>query len=139
MNYIPSKEYKKIINKMPVLCIDFLITCQKKYLLLQRKEEPLKNIYWVIGGRLLFKETIKEAAKRIQKREIGRHYSNFKEIGFSNYFFPEKLQSRATHTPSLLFEIPVNEMFNPNIDKQHNNFVWSEKIPDELIKQTTFF
>ena len=139
MNYLPDIEYKKIINSMPIFCIDFLITCQEKYLLIKRNEEPLKNDYWVIGGRLMFKETIKDAAKRIQTREIGRYYSKFKEIGFSNYFFPINKESRATHTPALLFKITVEETFNPIVDKQHSSFIWSRKIPNELLKQTIFF
>ena len=139
MNYLPDQEYKKIINLMPIFCIDFLITWEKQYLLLQRKEEPLKNDYWVVGGRLFFKETIKDAAKRIQKREIGRYFSKFKEIGFSNYFFPSKPGSKATHTPAILYKITVTKKFDPIVDRQHNNFIWSNKIPKELIKQTTFF
>tara|TARA_B100000085_G_C18505741_1_gene497454 strand:+ start:269 stop:706 length:438 start_codon:yes stop_codon:yes gene_type:complete len=139
MDYLPEKEYQKMIKSMPIFCIDFLISFQNRYLLIQRKEEPLKNSYWVIGGRLIFKETIKHAAKRIQEREIGTHFSNFKEIGFSNYFFPDKQNSRAIHTPTLLFHIEVKKMFNPKLDEQHNSFIWSEHIPKELIKQTTFF
>ena len=139
MYYLPEKEYQKIIKSMPIFCIDFLISFQNKYLLIKRKEEPLKNSYWVIGGRLMFKEEIKQAAKRIQQREIGTYFSNFKEIGFSNYFFPNKPNSRATHTPTLLLYISVNKMFNPTLDEQHDNFIWSENIPEELIKQTNFF
>ena len=139
MSYFPTEEYQKIVQSMPIFCIDFLISFQKKYLLIKRKEEPLKNSYWVIGGRMMFKETIKDAAKRIQEREIGTYFSNFKEVGFSNYFFPNKPNSKATHTPTLLLHIPVNKMFNPTLDEQHDNFIWSENIPEELLKQTNFF
>ena len=139
MNYLPYEEYRKIIKTMPIFCIDFLITCKNRFLLIKREEEPLKNEYWVIGGRLMFRETIKDAAKRIQQREIGRYYLNFKEIGFSNYFFPNKLGAKATHTPAILFKISVQEEFIPIVDKKHSNFIWSNKMPIELIKQTTFF
>ena len=139
MDYVPEKEYQKIIKLMPIFCIDFLISFQNKYLLIKRKEEPLKNLYWVIGGRLMFKEQIKHAAKRIQEREIGTHFSNFKEIGFSNYLFPNTQNSKAIHTPTLLFHILVKKMFNPTLDKEHDKFIWSEHIPEELIKNTTFF
>ena len=139
MHYLPEQEYQKIIKSMPIFCIDFLISYRDKYLLIKRKEEPLKNIFWVIGGRILFRETIEDAAKRIQQREIGKHFSNFKEIGFSNYFFHDNPDSRATHTPTLLFQISVQKIFYPKIDKQHSDFIWSKEIPNELIKQTTFF
>jgi len=139
MNYLPYKEYRKIIKTMPIFCIDFLITCKNKFLLIKREEEPLKNEYWVIGGRLMFREKIKDAAKRIQQREIGRYYLNFKAIGFSNYFFPNKQEAKATHTPAILFRISVQEEFIPIVDKKHSHFIWSKKMPVELIKQTTFF
>ena len=139
MDYLPEKEYQKIIKLMPIFCIDFLISFQNRYLLIKRKEEPLKNLYWVVGGRLIFKEKITDAAKRIQEREIGTYFSNYREIGFSNYFFPENLNSRATHTPTLLYHIEVKKMFNPALDQKHNNYIWSKHIPEELIKQTTFF
>ena len=71
---------------IPTFCIDFLISF-KKYLLIKSKEEPLKNSLWVIEGRLLYKEKITDAAKRMQEREIRRYFSKFKEIGFSIYFF----------------------------------------------------
>ena len=87
----------------------------------------------------MFKEKITNAAKRIQEREIGIYFSNFREIGFSNYFFPDTQKSRATHTPTLLFHIALKKMFNPILDEQHDNCIWSEYIPEELIKQTTFF
>ena len=139
MDYLPEQEYQKIIKSMPIFCIDFLISFQNKFLLIKRKEEPLKNSYWVIGGRLMFKEKIIHAAKRIQEREIGIYFSNYKEIGFSNYFFPNTKNSKATHTPTLLFHISAENMFNPKLDEQHNNFIWSEHLPEELIKQTSFF
>ena len=66
MKLIEEEEYLKIIKSMPIFCLDFLISFEKKYLLIKRNEEPLKNLYWIIGGRLMFKETIKDAAIRIQ-------------------------------------------------------------------------
>ena len=60
---------------------------EKKYLLIKRKEEPVKDVYWVIGGRLRFKETMAELAERVMKQEIGRSFTDFKMIGYSNYIF----------------------------------------------------
>ena len=70
MNYLPEKEYQKIIKSMPIFCIEFLISSQNKYLLIKRKEEPWKNSYWVIGGRLMFKEKISHAAKEYKKEKL---------------------------------------------------------------------
>lgn len=137
--FISEEEYQKIIKSMPIFCIDFLIKYKDKYLFIKRTQEPLKGVYWVIGGRLRYKETIQEFAKRVQTREIGRYFSNFKPVGFSNYFFPDLEESRATHTPSMLYLVEVDEMFEPDIDDTHCDYIWTTKIPDELKKQTDFF
>ena len=139
MMFISEEEYQKIIKSIPIFCIDFLIKYKDKYLFIKRTQEPLKGVYWVIGGRLRYKETIQEFAKRVQTREIGRYFSNFKPVGFSNYFFPDLEDSRATHTPSMLYLVEVDEMFEPDIDDTHCDYIWTTKIPDELKKQTDFF
>ena len=72
MTFIPEEEYQKILKTMPVFCGDLLIFAEKKYLLIKRKEEPVKDVYWVIGGRLRFKETMAELAERVMMQEIGR-------------------------------------------------------------------
>ena len=123
---------------MPVFCADFLIYAEKKYLLVKRKEEPVKDVYWVIGGRLRYKETMDELAERVQMQEIGRSFPQYKIIGYSNYFFPDTPDARATHTPTLLHIVEANKMFEPKIDNKHTDYIWSEKLPDEMLKQTTW-
>jgi colanic acid biosynthesis protein WcaH len=137
--FITEREYRKIIKSIPIFCIDFLIKCKDKYLLIKRTQEPLKGVYWVIGGRLMHRETIREFAKRVQTREIGKYFPNFRPVGFSNYFFPDLTESRATHTPSMLYLVEVDEMFEPDIDDTHCDYIWTTEIPDELKKQTDFF
>ena len=138
MTFIPEEEYQKIIKTMPVFCADFLIYAEKKYLLVKRKEEPVKDVYWVIGGRLRYKETMDELAERVQMQEIGRSFPQYKIIGYSNYFFPDTPDARATHTPTLLYIVEANKMFEPKIDNKHTDYIWSEKLPDEMLKQTTW-
>lgn len=133
-NFIPEEEYLNIIKKVPIFCIDFLFSYKNKFLLVKRTEQPLKNKFWVIGGRLKYKESIKEGAKRIQLKEIGREFSNLRFITFSNLLFPQKKDSRALHTPTILFNIKVKECFKPNLDKTHLEYIWTENLTDEIKK-----
>jgi|TARA_B100001094_G_scaffold91078_1_gene87108 colanic acid biosynthesis protein WcaH len=137
--FIPEKEYQKIMKTMPVFCADFLIRCENKHLLIKRTEEPVKGVYWVIGGRLHHKESIQQLAERVHTREIGRYFPKFKMIGFSNYQFPDVPNQRATHTPTMLYLVEVDQMFEPNIDDTHSDFIWSTELPEELKNQTDFF
>lgn len=136
--FIPESEYQNILKIMPVFCIDFLIKCKNKHLLIKRTQEPVKGIYWVIGGRMMFKETIKDLALRVQTREIGRFLGTGKTIGFSNYFFSDVPDARATHTPTLLQLVEIDQIFDPILDYTSTDHIWSDTLPDELLKQTEF-
>ena len=138
MTFIPEPEYKQLIKKMPIFCGDFLIFAEKKYLLIKRKVQPVKDVYWVIGGRLRHNETMAQLAERVMMQEIGRSFTDFKIIGFSNYFFPDVPDARATHTPTLLHIVPVEKMFEPKIDNKHADYIWSDTLPEEMLKQTTW-
>lgn len=137
-DFIPEEEYTKIIKLLPLFCIDFLIKCDGKYLLIKRVDQPLKDVYWVVGGRLRYRETLEQLVRRVQTREIGRYFDNRRLIGFSNYFWPEVPNSRSTHTPSLLYLVEIDEMFIPEMDDTHLDYIWTENLPRELIEQTEF-
>ena len=124
---------------MPLFCIDFLFTFQENYLLLKGTEEPLKGIFWPPGGRLDFRENIDELAMRVQKREIGCFYPNYKPIGFSNYLFQDNKDSRALHTPTILFQIKLKEKFTPILDYRHSEYKWTRDLPLKLKNETFFF
>tara|TARA_Y100000589_G_scaffold326255_2_gene365690 strand:+ start:302 stop:745 length:444 start_codon:yes stop_codon:yes gene_type:complete len=138
-NYIPEKQYQEIIKLIPIFCIDFLVRNNDEILLIKRKEEPLKDIYWFPGGRLRLNENINECAFRIQKNEIGKIFKDFKLVGFSNYFFDNVENSRAIHTPTLLYEIKVNEKFIPILDKKHDNYIWTLDLPKEFKREQKFY
>ena len=125
MTFIPEPEYKDLIKKIPIFCGDFIIFAEKKYLLIKRKVQPVKDVYWVIGGRLRHNETMAQLAERVMMQEIGRSFSEFKIIGYSNYIFPDVPDARATHTPTLLHIVPVEKMFEPKIDNKHTDYIWS--------------
>ena len=45
---IPDKIYAEIVQNVPILCVDLLIKDESgSYLLLKRKNEPLKNEYYL--------------------------------------------------------------------------------------------
>ena len=76
-NFVPESVYKTFLENMPIFCIDFLINCDKEFLLLKRNEEPLKGVFWMPGGRLHKNETIENFLIRVQSREIGRFFKNY--------------------------------------------------------------
>jgi len=137
--FINENEYRGIIKKIPVFCIDFVVKCGGKILLIRRTEEPLRDEYWVVGGRLYYGESLEESAKRIQLREIGRSFQEMKAIGFSNYRFENTPDSRALHTPTLLCLIEVEEMFVPEDSTGAVDHIWSDRLPSRLLADALMF
>ena len=138
-NFIPENVYKTFFENMPIFCIDFLINCDEEFLLLKRNEEPLKGLFWMPGGRLQKNEKIENFSIRVQTREVGRYFKNYILIGFSNYFFKYSANSRATHTPTLLFEINIKSKFIPKIDNTHAEYDWSKELPKKLMQNLILF
>lgn len=132
-NFIPENLYRKFLDNMPIFCIDFLYKCNQEYLLLKRVDEPLKDIYWLPGGRLRLNEKIEDCAFRIQTRETGRYIKEYKLVGFSNYLFNLTKDGRAIHTPTLLFQIELSNQFIPLLDNTHSDYIWTKKLPEEFI------
>lgn len=81
--YIEDSLYKQILENSVNLCVDVLLRYDHKYLLIKRKEEPCKGIYWPIGGRIHKGEGAEQAARRKIFEEIGIDFSApIKPIGY---------------------------------------------------------
>ena len=55
MSYITNELYKTLVRELPIACIDVVIACDNKFLLVKRVPDPLSGQY--AGGRLFIGET----------------------------------------------------------------------------------
>ena len=144
MDLIEEELYKKICISMPILCVDIFLTFEGKFLLVKRNESPLKNIFWVPGGRVLHKEKLQAALTRILKRETG---VNLKEIdnvlsiiGITEMIFDNsKLIDSTYHTPAIIYQIKLNTRPTISLDNTSSEYIWSDKIPELLQKNLIKF
>lgn len=70
---IPAEKYKEILDAIPICTVDVLFFNKdlSKTLLFRRTNEPLKGVYFSVGGRLLKNEKLEDCAVRQALREIG--------------------------------------------------------------------
>jgi hypothetical protein len=70
--YLDNDTYSKSLDVFCKGCIDILLEHPDKQeiLLVKRKIDPLKNSYWIIGGRMQHGYDIYENIYRISKREL---------------------------------------------------------------------
>ena len=96
--------YKKIMESVPIICVDVIIINEKnQYLLVKRKNEPLKNKFWMVGGRLNKNELLIEGIKRKLKDEVGIKKGLIKYVGFFESFFKTEQKINEIFIQLVLF------------------------------------
>ena len=104
MKTLPFKKYKEIVRVLPIMCIDAVIVKDGKYLLVKRKNEPLKGRYWTPGGRVLKGERLVDAVKRKVEEETGLKVKPISVVGFYEDFYKKnELGLDSVHTTSIVF------------------------------------
>ena len=120
------------MSSMPVVCVDALITNEKnEYLLVKRKNEPLKNKFWMVGGRLHKNELTKNGIKRKIKEETGIKKGVLKYLGHFEEFFEKTEQKINTnfHSISFVYLFFVNSNVEVKLDSQSLEYKWFKKLP----------
>ncbi len=132
---IPEEDYKYILENMPICCVDLVIKNNKgEVLLLKRKNLPAKDEWWLPGGRILKKETIKEAAVRIAKEEVGFDAEFEKIIGVDETIFDDGPFGIKTGTHSVNIYVSVNKKGKEEvkIDDNHSDYQYFSDIKEEF-------
>ncbi len=97
--YLTDEEYKFIYERVPRLCLDFIIVKNGKILLAKRDIEPNKGDWHLPGGMVRYQESIDEAANRILKNELGLVPVSKKLIGYIE--FPDEINKNRVHIHSI--------------------------------------
>tara|TARA_Y100000590_G_C15276216_1_gene847034 strand:- start:263 stop:694 length:432 start_codon:yes stop_codon:yes gene_type:complete len=137
MNYIDDTLYKKIIKKIPILCIDLIIIYEKQFLLVKRSQNPLINEWWVPGGRVKQGESLDNAATRKLNQELSIfEYSGLKKYGIYQDFFDESsIGSHLYHTVSIVYKLNINSISTIEIDKTSKEWKLLDRLPSRLINK----
>lgn len=122
---IPNIEYQRILEVLPILCVDCVITFNGKCLLLLRNNEPAKGQWWFPGGRLQKNELIKDAALRKACEEVNLSCRFEKIISIEETIFNQLDHSLdELHTVNICCHLSVLDIKELKIDQHHNEFKW---------------
>jgi colanic acid biosynthesis protein WcaH len=117
--FIEKQLYGDIQRVMPILCVDVLVRYEGKYLLIKRTEEPVKDVFWVIGGRVNKGEDLRTAALRKIREEIGLVPFEMEMIGMYEDTYEESslgMIEGGYHTVAVVFEAFVGSLDNLKLD-----------------------
>ena len=135
-NKINNIEYKRIIEYMPICCVDLVVSYSEKVLLVYRNIEPAKNEWWFPGGRVYKNEKLEETAFRKAYEEVGLDVQIEKMIGVYETMFNmgsfDDLKS-GVHTINICFLVkPISKKFKIEIDDTISNYRWIDNIEENL-------
>ena len=134
MKQIPESLYKQIMEVMPILCVDLVIMHEGKYLLLKRKNEPAKGLWWVPGGRVRKGETIEKATLRKAKEEIGVQVRVIATAGYYEDSWRASVFGKGEGTAVLSIVVLASpRSLKFRIDEQSAAWKWSNQLPKRFV------
>ena len=132
MSFIPANDYAQITKVLPILCVDVVVqNSMGEYLLVKRANEPLKDQWWVVGGRVLKGETLEQAAVRKVREEVGLKVDFVKPIGYYEDTFGTNPFGLSTllHSVSTVFSAMVDDQQQVRLDSQSTEWKYSDELP----------
>lgn len=140
----PLDIFKTTVRYFPTVSINILAENKNsEFLFLKRKNNPVKEWWWVPGGRLMNGETMAESVLHVLKAETGltgevialsKEYmeeiwdtKDFTEADWKNYD-PE---TRFVHYISTAAYVRIHDAAAMTIDDQSAEILWSKTPPKE--------
>lgn len=117
---IPSELYSEILRVFPRACVDAVICCQNKVLLLKRIIKPDKGLWAIVGGRVFKEETVIQAVQREILEELGLiiDTDTIRLVGVVDCFH------KTRHDISITYALVLENFPKIKIDYQHSEYKW---------------
>jgi len=127
--FLTEEEYRKIIETMPILCVDVIVRNNDRFLMLKRDNEPAKGEYWFPGGRVHKMESIADAAVRKVKGETNIECRFEKIVSVEETIFEKgSLTPNPVHTVNVCCLAEAVDVSALNTDKLHSAAKWFDHI-----------
>lgn len=122
---IPDDLYRKILIVLPIPCVDLLVVDPDgRVLLVKRRNEPAKGLWWVPGGRVHFHELRAAAALRKLQEECGLQAAGAPiEICTEDLILPDGCDGNS-HVIATVFRIDVGSNLAVVLDAQSEAAEW---------------
>ncbi len=121
---IPTEEYKIMLEKLAIPCVDVVVeNSEGEILMIKRSNEPAKGQWWLPGGRIFKKETIKDAAIRKISEEVGLELTEVIVVGAYETIFdkgPFGIES-GTHSVNVLVKGSIKSFDNMETNGDHSD------------------
>ena len=134
--HLPEEDYRRVVESVPILCVDLIIKRDGRALLVRRTNQPLKGEWWVPGGRVRKDETIFEAARRKAWDEVGMVLLGIECIGIYEDNYPISSMGVPMHCVSVI--LTANGIGKVKLNSEADEFMWNTMLPTRLTAKTNW-
>lgn len=131
---LPAEEYRRVLETVPILCVDgVIVNPEGQVLLVKRRNAPLRDRWWVPGGRVLKGETLVEAFHRKMRQELGIEVRILEPIGYYEERHADDPRGGpdGVHAVSVVFRAEPLSL-DVRLDEQSADWGFFDRLPDEL-------
>lgn len=126
---LDAKTFKTVIENAALASIDICLVCGSQVLLGQRTNEPLKDEWFTLGGRMHKNEAWQDALLRVTEVEFGLSdiaVEDFSLMGVWDHFYINSAvdQGVSTHYVNLPHYVEFKSKPQIASDDQHDEFKW---------------
>lgn len=127
--YLSEELYRQCLDLLPIVTVDVLFFDRdlNKTLLFRRENEPLKGMYYSVGGRIYKNENFLITAIRICKEEAGV-ILNKADLTFGavteEIFHNSIFEDINAHNVNIFFGHIIKEKMSFVCDDQHSCYKW---------------
>ena len=128
MNFINQELYDKILENIPIICVDgIVLNKENQILFLKRLNEPEKDKWWFPGGRVVKNEKLSDSIVRKIKQETSIDSKVVSIVGITETIFETGPNKIPVHTINVTFllEIVGGDV---QIDLDHSEYIWTSDI-----------
>ena len=123
--WIEEDLFNKIRMVIPIPCVDLLVVCDKKLLLMLRNNEPGRDEWFSPGGRVLKGESLDEAVERVLAKETGLVAKDIQQMGTMTHLWP------SVQTITTFYRVDVDNL-DVTMNDEHRAYNWISGVDDEL-------
>ncbi|MGL6095661.1 MAG: NUDIX domain-containing protein [Fimbriiglobus sp.] len=133
MSFIPDDLYRRIVEHVPIACVDIVILADRAALLVRRQDPPAAGQWWVPGGRVLKGEVQRDTAARKAREEVGLDCHVGALVHTAETIFPDGPYGLTIHSINSCFVLtPKAADFRPTLDARQAEYRWVREVPAGL-------
>jgi ADP-ribose pyrophosphatase YjhB (NUDIX family) len=124
--FVDRALYGRFVEQLPICCVDVFVydTTKNTYFMVKRDQDPCKNVWWFVGGRLNKGEDFAACTRRKCKAEVGLDVEPIAQLGAYSTTFDTSAWECGTHTVNVATLALLESGSTVKLDPLHNNSKW---------------